>query len=329
MIYSLPSRGLASALGSPGARPVHRFRGGTRNRLRGYPHSSLRAVDLDYFPVAPKTPPLSTADLVRLAGRNNLGAVSAGQAISMSSPIAGAATTALVSGTSIGSFAGPIGAAVGAIVGLIGSLFAAHSARAAGAKTENDAVNAYLPAFDSGLQAIFQQANAGTLTATDAISAVQALISQWWANMAPYQTGAGRADASHGGNCGNGTLMQGDPCSGTPGSPAPCGKSCTAGCCVGCADLYPTILQAIQVFQNPKGGTVKVCNVAGSSYGATGRAGYSLTYTPPAPTSVAGAANAVSSGLSSVASSLGLGSSSSSSWVLLALLGVGVYLVTR
>jgi hypothetical protein len=42
------------------------------------------------------------------------------------------------------------------------------------------------------------------------------------------------------------------------------------------------MLQALQVLNSPSGGTVQVCAVARSGYGANARAGYTLTYTPPA-----------------------------------------------
>jgi len=220
-----------------------------------------------------------------------LGSVNAGQAVSMSAPVAGAATSALLAGTAIGAWAGPIGAGVGALVGIIGGLFAAHSARAAGAKNENEAVNAFLPAFDQALQTVFQQANAGLITANDAITGCQTILAQWWQNVKPYQSGPGRADKSNNGSaCGSVNISS--PCNGTG---LKCDKSCTATCCVGCNDLLPTIAQAINVFQKG-GGTVTACTVYGSKYGATQRNSYTLTYTAPAAGSVAGIANAVDSG---------------------------------
>lgn len=182
---------------------------------------------------------------------------------------------------------GPIGAGIGALAGAIAGIWASHAARAAGAKTENAAVNSAVQAFDASLQAIFQAANSGQVTGTQAAGVCSTVLQSYWAGMAPYQTGPGRADASHGGmNCGSGINPTG-PCVGSPGGPA-CGKSCTAGCCVGCQDIYPTILQAIAVFNSSTGGTITACNVASSKYGATGRTAYSLTYTPPALGSVAG-----------------------------------------
>jgi hypothetical protein len=254
-------------------------------------------------------------------GLGDLG-ISAGQAVGASAPIAGAVTTAALSsvyaGTAIGAWAGPIGAGVGAVVGIIAGLYAAHAARAKGAKSENEAVNAFLPAFDQGLKTIFQQANSGQLSAADAISAIDNLWAQWWANMAPYQSGPGRADSSKGGTqCGSGQINPAGPCQGTIGGHK-CDKSCTAGCCVGCQALYQTILQAVQVFQNPAGGSITACSVSGSKYGASARGSYSLTYTPPG--GVAGLGNALSFGGSG---------GGGSSLLVLALIAGGVYLATR
>ena len=51
-----------------------------------------------------------------------------------------------------------------ALVGIIAGLFEASAARAKGAKEENQAINEYLPSWDSGLQQIFAAANSGQIT---------------------------------------------------------------------------------------------------------------------------------------------------------------------
>ena len=210
----------------------------------------------------------------RRCGLGNLGlAANSGKLISTAAGIGG---TSIATAAGAGSLAGPIGAGVGVLVGVIAGLFAAHDARKKGAQNENQAVNAFLPAFDGSMQAIFQAANSGSISATDAISACQQVLQQWWASMAPWQTGPGTGDASHGGaNCAALAAAQ--------AKKNQCNKSCTAGCCVGCMDLYPGVMNAIAVFQ-AGGGTANFPQVFGSSYGASGRAGYSLTYTPPANT---------------------------------------------
>lgn len=85
------------------------------------------------------------------------------------------------------------------------------------------------------------------------------------------------------------------------------------------------MLQAVAVLNSPSGGTVQVCTVYGSSYGAQQRAGYTLTYKPPTVASVAStAASAVTSDISSLFG--GSSSSSSSSAMPLLLIG-GIGLV--
>jgi hypothetical protein len=189
------------------------------------------------------------------------------QIISSAAPIATIATTAaLHSLTAIGTAAGPIGAAVGAVIGIIAGLWAKHDARVKGAKTENAAVASAVQVVDGALQAIFSGANSGGITAQDAIQQCTQLLQDYWSRVANYHRGPGQADASNGGaNCTN----------------IKCDKSCTASCCVGCADIQPSILNCIQVFQ-AGGGTARVYKVFGDKYGLQTRAGYSLTYTAPA-----------------------------------------------
>ena len=188
--------------------------------------------------------------------------------------------SSVAAGTAIGSFAGPIGAGVGALVGIIAGLFSASAARAKGATEENDAVNQYLPAWDQALQEIFAQANAGAITGPQAASLVPSLMQAWWAAAAQFHGLPGVADNSNGGaSCGSYTSGVTTPCS--PGHP--CTKSCTAFCCVGCNDLWPSSLDAIRLLSSGKAGSINTCTVYGSGYGATQRNGYSLTYTPPPP----------------------------------------------
>jgi hypothetical protein len=230
------------------------------------------------------------------AGHTNLGADPA-KIVGASAPIAATAVTAAISasaassGAAIGAWAGPIGAGVGVLIGVIAGLWAAHEARVKGAKAENQAINSAVQTFDASIKAIFDAANspdpAKTVPGPQAAQQVMAVYQQFWAQMVPFTRAPGAADASGGGaNCGDQQLNPAGPCAGTPHGHK-CDKSCTASCCVGCQDLYPTMLQAVAVLNNPKGGTVQVCTVAGSKYGANQRAGYTLTYTPPTIASAA------------------------------------------
>jgi hypothetical protein len=213
----------------------------------------------------------------------NLGAISA-QGAGLLSTAGAVGTTigvsSLAAGTALGSFAGPIGAGVGALVGVIAGLFEASAARAKGAKEENTAVNEYLPSWDSGMQQIFAAANAGQITGAQAASLVPSLMQAWWAAAQQFHGLPGVADNSGGGgSCGSYTSGVTTRCS--PGHS--CTKACTAFCCVGCNDLWPSALDAIAILNSPKGGTLNTCTVYGSGYGATQRSGYSLTYKPPPP----------------------------------------------
>jgi hypothetical protein len=259
-------------------------------------------------------------DLQPLSGLRGLGSAPIGPTVlATAAPIAVTAASAAGAFAAAGAAAGPIGAGIGALIGIIAGAWAAHDARAKGATTENAAVNSAVIAFDASVQAVFAAANSGQVTGSQAAGACTTILQSYWQGMAPYQVGAGRADASHGGsNCGGTTLVPGG-CSLVGG--LPCNSSCTAGCCVGCGDLMPTILQAIAVFNSPTGGTITACTVYGSKYGANQRSSYTLTYTPPAASTPAGAVNAVSSLASSTVAGLPL-------WMLVAA-GVGVYLVAR
>lgn len=255
----------------------------------------------------------------------------------------GAASSALLSasqGAAQGlALGGPIGAGIGALAGAIAGLWASHAARTKGAKAENQAINSAVSTFDQGMQAIFAAANSTnpltSITAAQAAQSCQTLLQTFFQVMAPFTHGPGAADASNGGmNCGNGTLNPGGPCTGTPGGHQ-CNAQCTATCCVGCQDLYPTVLQALAVFASPTGGTVTACTVYGSKYGATQRGSYNLSYTPPAASSVAGVANSLTSGLTSVLTTGSLTSLETSTvagiplWLILVGAGIGIFAITR
>jgi len=255
-----------------------------------------------------------------------------------SSAASGAAVSAVgATGIAAGALTAGIGAGVAVLVGVIAGLWAAHEARVKGATAENQAINSAVQTFDAGIKAIFAAANsnnpAQNITGTQAAQQCQLLLQQFFQQMGPFTHAPGAADASNGGsNCGNGTLNPGGPCTGTEGGHQ-CNSACTATCCVGCQDLYPTVLQAQQVFANPSGGTVQVCTVYGSKYGAQQRSGYSLTYTPPKlPVTVASAASGV---VNTVESALGLTPSTpgapatTSSWLPWALGAAALFLVLR
>lgn len=223
---------------------------------------------------------------------------------------------------------GPIGAGIGLLMSVVAGLWAKHAARVAGAKSENAAINSAVQTWDAGMQAIFAAANSSdptqNVTAADAANQVQQLFGTFWQMQSQYMHAPGTSDTSNAGtHCGSGTLNPTDPCAGTPGGHQ-CDKSCTASCCVGCQDLYPSMLQALQVFASPTGGSVKVCAIAGSKYGAQQRSGYTLTYTPPTVSSMASGA------VSSLESLFGgTGGTGSSSMLPILAIGVAAFLLLR
>lgn len=296
--------------------------------MRSYaPAPSVNAPDIPLSQMGWKIPQRRLSQTVRAPQTpiNSLGwrdlaglGVSAPAAVASLAPVAATGTSIAAAGAA-GSWAGPIGAGVGILVGLIAGLWAAHDARVKGAKTENAVMNSAVQAFDASLQAIFAAANSGQVTGAQAASECQSVLATYWSEMRPYQSGPGAADASNGGSgCASVTVCNQQTAPGLP-----CNKSCTAGCCVGCDVLTPTINQAIAIFQ-AGGGTLSVCPVYGSSYGGSDRASYTLTYAPPAPTATSTVTNAISSVLSPT-----VAGSSSSSLLTLGLLGLGLLLVLR
>lgn len=218
-----------------------------------------------------------------------LGAISAPKILGSTASVAAAGAGLAATAAGLGAAAGPIGAGVGALVGIIAGLWSAHDARVAGATNENSAVSSAVQAFDAAMQAIFQYANSGQVTAAQAAQQVQSVYQTYWQEIAPYQTGPGTGDASHGGlNCPQLAAAQ--------AKSNQCNSSCTVGCCVGCMDLYPGVQNALAVFANPSGGVASFPTVFGGPFGYAGRPGYSLTYTPPPAGSAAGVASAVTSG---------------------------------
>jgi hypothetical protein len=217
-------------------------------------------------------------------GLQGLGAPAGPTTLSVAAPVAGAAASAVAAGASLGAAAGPIGAAVGALVGLIAGIWAGHDARAAGAKTENAALNSAVVAFDASIKAVFQAANAGQITGQQAVQLCQQIQQSYWQGMSSFMSGPGRSDCSNGGtNC---------SCS----DPYCKNKKCTAGCCAGCFDIMPSIANCITAFSSPTGGSAQILEIYGSSYGTQQRNAYTLAYTPPAAGSVAGVANSLTSG---------------------------------
>jgi len=262
--------------------------------------------ELGWLPAYASRPMLPASIHAPKVPLNQLGWIGASgaQVLSLTAPGAVIGGSAIATAAGAGAWAGPIGAGVGVIVGVIVSLWAAHAARAAGAKNENQAVSSAVKAFDASLAAIFQAANSGQLSPQDAVSACQQNLDLYWQHMQPYQSGPGRSDSSHGGTM-------------CPPKADTSSKACTAGCFVGCYDLAPATANAIAVFQ-AGGGVAHVPTVFGDKYGLAQRSSYTLTYTPPA--GVGGAVSSIESALTG---------GSGGSILPLLLVGIAAFLVLK
>jgi hypothetical protein len=199
---------------------------------------------------------------------------------------AGAAvSTGVIAAGSALSIALPVvGIALGAI---IGSLFAAHAARVAGAKQENTVLNSLIPTVSQAITAVFTAANAGQVSASDAISAIAQIKTQFWQAVQQVEGGPGQAGGP------NKCVAQTD----TPGPGVTCDKSCTASCCVGCNVINEWCYNATRAFQQGGGsGPLPWQPVVGNKYGLTDFSPPSgVTYTPPPPGSVAASVSGISS----------------------------------
>lgn len=176
---------------------------------------------------------------------------------------------------------------------LIMGLLAKHDARVRAAKEENAATNQAVQAMDADLATIFNHANAGDISPQVAMSLIVDLHSWYWLFIEPYQMGSIK------GNICSKKFPDNPTCYSDPVYQCK-GKDCTAGCCLGCNVISPTLSHAYQLFKSGKSGTINVCEVFASKFGGIARAGYTLTYTiPPQITQVETTINKVS-GLISV-----------------------------
>lgn len=170
------------------------------------------------------------------------------------------------------AFAAPI------ISGFVGSLFGGlgkgHAERLKGATDENSALNVLIPALAQSMSNIFDAANRGTITPSQAVAAVNASVADFSSQLAPFQGGKGQ----HATACA--------PMSGTPNNwkwNTPCDKNCTAGCCIYCNVIRNWQANAIYVFQQG-GGAANFGQIYGNKYGLQSAPMFTLTYRPGKPT---------------------------------------------
>jgi hypothetical protein len=180
-----------------------------------------------------------------------------------------------------------VGQAVAAVAAITAALLAAHNKRIQAARSENTAMNNGVAGYDAGMKQINAAYNARTIAASDAISLVQMVIAQYWAEVTPViQSGRN--------GCKGGTACPPWPAKGNG-----CSGDIGAACCVGCYDLaggpIPIVFTAAQggdgvtpmyygtqgtiIVLSQGGGKVLYQEVVGSKYGGTQRNPYVLTWT--------------------------------------------------
>jgi hypothetical protein len=209
------------------------------------------------------------------------GTIAAGSALSIAVPVVGLVLSAV-----------------------IGSLFAAHAARVAGAKQENTVLNSLIPTVQQAIATVFDQLNSGAATPSEAIDGLNQIESSYWSAVSQVEHAPGQAGNES--QCvtvaGAGLHITGTPSvQNPPGSsfsgygPAHFDKSCTASCGVGCMWVASWVNVGIKLIQ-AGGGQVTFDGVVGNTYGLQNYPPLSITYTPPAPGSIAAATAAASSG---------------------------------
>ena len=210
-------------------------------------------------PMVPSTSANVGAPL--LSGAAQIGTQVSTQALQQSGAIAGIGLTAATAG---------IAAGVGVLVGIASSLLAAHAARLKGATNENNAVDTYIPVFDSFIQQLVAAYNSGQCTAAQAAQACQ--------QFDQYIYQAFRRLVGAPGTAWNDTIGMGGQCN----------SGCTVGCCIYFGDLGPPLNDISYVLGFPtskwgrgdpriNGRTVTVPKVYPSKYSSFTRALYTVT----------------------------------------------------
>jgi hypothetical protein len=239
-------------------------------------------------------------------------------------------------GAAAGAVGGAVGTALsigipvaGAVLGVIlGGLLSGHYARERGATNENAALTQIFPAIQSDIVTVIQAFNSGQLDASDAITAINQIGSNYQQAMAQYETEPG----THNGGC-----TAGPPAVPAPKvTPTPCNTGCTAGCCIYCNVIASWLAQATAAIQAGKG-TIQFGSGGASKYGFPAWSYPSLQVKAPAAASAttssasptaAGASSPSSGGnlISSLFSPPTGGGFSLGDWLLV---GAGVFVLSR
>lgn len=165
-------------------------------------------------------------------------------------------------------------AAISTGIGIVGGLLKAHTLRLQDAKNENIAVANLVPAVNQDIQEVAAATQSGNLSFDQASTFLQGVYSK---ALSYLHAQVGKP----------GTMW-------TDG--APCGKSCTVGCCIWFAYLKPRLEKSIAILQSGKQGSVRGAQIPSNKYGFPGFPAFTVTFVPnhANDVSVAGLASNVS-----------------------------------
>src|SRR5271155_983592 len=193
--------------------------------------------------------------------------------------------TAVATGIGTALNAIPVaGPAIGAAFKALSSvLLAASAARAKAATTENAAVAAGIPGWDSAVGQIASSFNSGAISYTQAQTLFAQTLTNFWSEM-QGKIQSGRNGCNYGANCPPSTNPSSDQSTAIVGAATYCSGSIGAACCVGCADLALSVANLQwAVGQAAKTGSPAnafIQTVFASKYGGANRAAYNVVFTP-------------------------------------------------
>ena len=168
------------------------------------------------------------------------------------------------------------GAVSGIFNSIAGGMLKAHQLRLQQAKSENQALNNFLPGWDRDIATVAAKYNRGLISANEALALFEASWNMFWAEITPHIQ-PGRNGCQSGANIPEGGVTH---CYGDWG----------AACCVGGADIRPSItdlkhaIVATERTGQPASATIR--QVFGSKYGGAARGAYTVSLQSPGRSSI-------------------------------------------
>lgn len=181
------------------------------------------------------------------------------------------------SGGALAAAGGPVGVGLAGLsigIGIVGGLLKAHTLRLQDAKNENVAVANLVPAVNQDIQEVATATQSGNLSFTQGATYLEGIYQK---SLSYLQSQVGKP----------GTQW-------TDG--APCGKTCTVGCCIWFSYLKPRLEKSIAILRSGKQGSVRGAQIPSNKYGFPGFPAFTVTFVPnhANDVSVAGLASNVS-----------------------------------